>query len=94
MNAAAEEFFSKNLGGSSKSTKSSGAPDSKKIEIIFNQFKDASTGNMEAEGIEAFYSQIGIDAENDTTTFLISYYMKAKTMGSHTLEEFTTLFLH
>jgi hypothetical protein len=57
MNTAAEEFFSKGLGGASKSGKSSGgALDMKKIETIFNQFKDTSTGNMESEGIEVFYS--------------------------------------
>lgn len=90
MNQAAEEFFSKGLGGSSKvkGSSSGGGSDTKKIEAIFNQFKDAETGKMEAEGIQSFYTQLGIDAENDMITFLFSYYMKAQTMGSHTLEEF------
>lgn len=47
---------------------------------------------MEADGIEKFYSQLGINAENDTITFLISFYMNAEAMGSHSFEEFTNAF--
>lgn len=97
LNAAAEEYFAKGLGGpdkSSKAKKTSGPSDSARIQTMFNSFKDGESGKMEAEGIQSFYAQVGIDAEKDLVTFLISYYMKAQTMGSHTFEEFQQLFHH
>lgn len=62
--------------------------DPKTLEKTFAKYKDAGSGKIEVEGIMKFYSELGVDAQADTITLLISYYMGAQTMGEYTWDEF------
>ncbi len=58
VNSAAEEYFVKGYAEKAQIVKSN----PKAIEGLFARYKDAQTGNMEAEGIAKFYEDLGIDA--------------------------------
>lgn len=45
---------------------------------------------MEVEGITQFFTDLGVDAQSDIITLLLSYYMGATTMGTYSFEEFNT----
>jgi hypothetical protein len=81
VNAAAEEYFVKGYadksGGSSSSSTGGGKPSSKALEGLFGRYRDAKSGQMEGEGIAAFYQDLGVDAAQDTVTLFISQYMGA-----------------
>lgn len=61
------------------------------VKAMFEKYKDADTKNIEAGGVMKFFENIGItDVENDRATLLVSFHMKAKSMGVVTLEEMKT----
>jgi len=62
------------------------------IQKTFDKYKDASTGNIEVEGLQRFFDDLGVNPGSDTVTFLISSKMKAANMGTFTQQEFTTGF--
>ena len=43
---------------------------------------------MGIEGITSFYEDLGVDAETDSVTLVISYHMEAETMGTYSSVEF------
>ncbi len=56
-----------------------------KVQQTFDKYKDGSTGNIEIEGLQKFFDDLGVNAASDTVTFLISYKMNAQSMGVLTL---------
>ena len=55
---------------------------------MFDKYKDGSTGNIEIEGLQKFYEDLGVNAGSDIVTMLISCKMNAKAMGAYTAAEF------
>eukprot|EP00351_Strombidinopsis_sp_SopsisLIS2011_P002844 CAMPEP_0116886482 /NCGR_PEP_ID=MMETSP0463-20121206/20365_1 /TAXON_ID=181622 /ORGANISM="Strombidinopsis sp, Strain SopsisLIS2011" /LENGTH=67 /DNA_ID=CAMNT_0004547013 /DNA_START=205 /DNA_END=408 /DNA_ORIENTATION=+ len=45
---------------------------------------------MDEEGIDKFFSDMGVNSESDIVTILASKYMNAASMGTYTHEEFKT----
>lgn len=70
INSAVEEYFSKGLGGADLG--SSGPANTTKIQQAFDRYKDASTGNIEIEGLQRFFEDLGVNAASDIVTMLIS----------------------
>ena len=52
---------------------------------------DKNSKKMEAEGIENFFTDLGVDPM-DLVTLQLSKYMQAETMGVYTQQEFETGF--
>lgn len=67
---------------------SNGGGNAGKIQQTFDKYKDASTGNIEVEGLQKFFEDLGVNAASDTVTILISCKMKAANMGVFTQPEF------
>ncbi len=73
LNTAVEEYYVKGYGEKASVVK----VNTKGLESMFNKYKDAKSGNIEAEGVASFYTDLGVDAASDTITLLISQYMGA-----------------
>ncbi len=67
---------------------SGGGGNAAKIQQTFDKYKDASTGNIEVEGLQRFFEDLGVNPGSDTVTILISCKMKAANMGTYTQAEF------
>jgi Ca2+-binding EF-hand superfamily protein len=67
---------------------SSGSSNAANLQKTFDRYKDASTGNIEFEGVRRFYDDLGVDAASDNITIMISSKMKADNMGVYTANEF------
>lgn len=79
-----EEYFSKGLGGASETS----SVNTSKIQQAFDKYKDAATGNIEIEGLQRFFEDLGVNAATDLVTMLISQRMNAANMGVYTFAEF------
>jgi hypothetical protein len=55
---------------------------------VFDRYKDKGTGNIEIEGLQAFFGDLGIDAGSDIITMYISFKMNVANMGTITQAEF------
>ena len=62
---------------------------SKAIETLFTRYKNEQSLDIEAEGIQRFCSDIGIDPV-DPVILVISKYFNASTMGIYKKEEFVS----
>lgn len=69
INSAVEEYYSKGLGGASDSF--GGSTNTAKVQQAFDRYKDAS-GNIEIDGLQRFFEDLGINAGTDIITMLIS----------------------
>ena len=71
-----DEYYNKGHGQDPSTSKKSTPTvnSTKKIQDLFANYKDASTNKMEAEGIEKFFNDLGVDPM-DLVTLLISKYM-------------------
>ena len=65
-----------------------GGGNAAKIQQTFDKYKDASTSNIEVEGLQKFFEDLGVNAASDVVTILISCKMKAANMGVFTQPEF------
>ena len=88
INGAVEEYFSRGYGQKAPQKQKVNA---KAIQQIFMRYIDKESKNMEAEGIQKFFMDLGIDPM-DVLTLLISQYMQAETMGVYQYGEFEMLF--
>lgn len=43
-----------------------------KVQQAFDKYKDASSGNIEIEGLQRFFEDLGVNAGTDIVTMLIS----------------------
>lgn len=57
-----------------------------KATALFVNYKNGE--DMEDDGIEKFYKDIGVDSNSDIVTNLVSMHMGAAKMGTYTKEEF------
>lgn len=87
VNRAADEYFSKGYAESASSTNGGGG-NAAKIQQTYDKYKDASTGNIEVEGLQRFFEDLGVNPGSDTVTIMISCKMKAANMGVFTQAEF------
>jgi hypothetical protein len=62
------------------------AKPSKGLKDMFKKYAGGGE-DIEDEGMEAFFSDLGIDSQ-DPVTLVISFYMDAKEMGIYKEEEF------
>lgn len=71
-------------------TMQANAVDSTKIDLWFNTYIEdgEDTNEMEAEGVEKFCADIGVDGETDTIVLAVAWKMEAKEMGIFTRAEF------
>jgi hypothetical protein len=83
VNASVEEYFINGYGETATVSPSSST--GSKVQQTFDKYKDGSTGNIEIEGLQKFFDDLGVNAASDTVTFLISYKMNAQSMGVLTL---------
>ena len=89
VNRAADEYYSKGYGETFSTQSFSGSGgNAAKIQQTFDKYKDASTGNIEVEGLQKFFEDLGVNPGSDTVTILISSKMKAADMGTYKLQEF------
>jgi DCN1-like protein 4/5 len=74
--------------GSKASQKEDGqAFSSKRLEEVFNKYKEEGEDEIGATGMERFCQDLEIDPE-DVITLVIAYHLKAQQMGCFTKEEF------
>jgi DCN1-like protein 1/2 len=84
VNAAVDEYYNKGYGQeASTSSKKSAVANPKKVEALFVNYMDQSSKRMEADGIERFFNDLGVDPM-DLVTLQLSKYMQAETMGVYT----------
>ena len=81
-----EEYFTKGLGGAETSI--GGVSSTAKAQQTFDRYKDSSTGNIEFEGMQKFFDDLGISGGTDTITMYICYKMTVANMGTITPTEF------
>lgn len=67
---------------------SGGGGNAAKVQQTFDKYKDASTGNIEIEGLQKFFEDLGVNPATDIITLYISFKMKATNMGVFTVAEF------
>ena len=53
----------------------------------FLKYKPSDSADIEAEGVSAFFDDLGIDPM-DPVTLVISFYMQAEEMGTYKQKEF------
>jgi DCN1-like protein 1/2 len=70
-------------------SKKSAVANPKKVEALFVNYMDKNSKKMEADGIERFFNDLGVDPM-DLVTLQLSKYMQAETMGVYTQAEFET----
>ena len=97
VNQAVDYVFSNNVsldqgsGGSGSAATGSGNCNKVKAQALFDGYKstnDMGEVVMDQDGINAFMTQCGVDAETDVLFIKISQYMEAAFMGEYTSEEF------
>ena len=90
VNNAVEEFFLKGFSGQAASGGSSISQS--QAQQVFDRYKDKGTGNIEIEGLQQFFEDLGINGGTDIITMYISYKMNEANMGTITQQEFMTGF--
>jgi len=84
VNAAVDEYYNKGYGQeTSVASKKTAVANPKKVEQLFTNYMDKNTKKMEADGIERFFNDLGVDPM-DLVTLQLSKYMQAETMGVYT----------
>jgi DCN1-like protein 4/5 len=59
----------------------------KRLEEVFNKFRDEDDDQIGPDGMEKFCIDLGVDPE-DVVTLVIAYHLKAQQMGSFSRDEF------
>ncbi len=91
INNAVEEYYTKGYGTEAASA-GSGSFTQAKAQQTFDRYKDAGTGNIEIDGLQKFFEDLGVNAATDIVTMLISMKMGAANMGIYTSAEFVNGF--
>ena len=86
MNLAVDDYYTRGYGQKAEVHKGPSI-NTKKIEQFFNAYKHAQTSKIEIDGVQKFFEDMGVDPM-DIVTLLISYHMKAQTMGEYSFDEF------
>ena len=76
LNQAIEDYFSNHAASMEAKKGSSSKADPKKCVELFERFASKG-GVMNQDGIEAFFNELGVDAQTDIVAILVAQYCEA-----------------
>ena len=86
MNSAVQHFYENDLARNLPKATLSTQIDKKQAEALFNRYQQQ--GEMDEDGIEKFFDEMGVESGTDIVAILISMHMGAKKMGCYEKSEF------
>jgi hypothetical protein len=86
-NQAINQYYDKNLEATLPISAFKSKCNTKEAEKLFNSYANKHS-EMDEDGIEKFYKDLGVNSNEDIVTNLVSMHMGAEAMGTYTKTEF------